>query len=737
MLRHSWVVLLGLIILTSCGGGSGAGGALPGAGVDGGGGDAPSPFSPFTPPADSGVDPAIPADPAAPADTTLSLKLHQMQTSGIDCGEAISGTIQASGGTGNITWQAVNLPSWASAVPGGSRGELLTISGVVPYETCDDESIEVNPQACDGAGDCRGLSFHLSTDIPKISIKTGLSDKALGVGGTIDLDLKAKGGSEEYDWETQVNGIVASTEAVVSLPMNVVGIHAIQVTVKDSALGSRRDALIAKYGADNYAKLAMDVQSFTATVLEYNYIIAGQVVDKDGANEGAPVTSEEAQPVGNLRVPYQGKLRISIEGLSVYALTLPTESPLQFEGAAGGVAAGGGVNLIVPDIADREADLVIENVIIHAVNAAGEVEELTIGQLTFAADPCRTLAIKQYGNASYRLLDRNAEVTFQAENGVGPFSWRIISAVHGPFGSAATRNGDTVTVTGGASDGYAFGDASPDVPTQLTYTRAEDVAQSRWVVGCDDEDGGCRKIKLSGDIVYDDLPKIMDPNAVDAIGAAPASMFEEEKNRQFTEQLFVRAEDAGCPSGDRQKRVYDEQPISVSFPHVNMEAFEGAEVAVKLGINDTYHAEDGSEALLELKDRNGNTMVSSDRMDVDIDCGETGSDFHRWNWPDFPTLSGEDKLVDIDSMLVTLSQEKNSSWDFDYKVQQFIIVGKYWYYYDGENHHYTANDDGKDKYHTFEMDGGWFLKGNPAVDNMAWYGSAAKFDKSGDYNDCW
>ncbi|HPQ80518.1 MAG TPA: hypothetical protein PLZ86_02210, partial [bacterium] len=186
----------------------------------------------------------------------------------IECGGDISAVVEAKNAVGSVVWEITGLPSWAQAKQSGDANSVVTIAGAFPFESCDETSNDVKFKACDEEGRCKETTLKLKTKIPVVSINAKLPDLVVPYGNTVELKLKAKGGSGEYGWTTIVPASLAGADSgssdevaisgdAVSFTAKGVGSHEVEVFVEDAALGSQRAELEKKY-ADKDRMLMRD-----------------------------------------------------------------------------------------------------------------------------------------------------------------------------------------------------------------------------------------------------------------------------------------------------------------------------------------------------------------------------------------------------------------------------------------------------------------------------------------------
>lgn len=364
----------------------------------------------------------------------LSLTKSGFFTKGVECGKAVKAKVTAVGGSGDLTWQTADLPGWATAVPSGLRNTTLNVTGAMPYDICDEAQSDVTVTTCDAADVCKDIKVALKTVIPAVGIRTSLENVTVALGGKVELDLEGKGGSGAYEWRVAsqtLKGISISDDGSLVVNVDRPGIHKVQVDVVDKALAARQPELEKRYGKE---KSGVGSKAFTITVIEGGFVVRGVVLNGEGRSV-AYIDSKNPPP--SIAVPFGGSFRVWVEGKqdgSQYTMAIPDSANVKFEK---GVKSGSSQQVVVSNNETSKlvlnnagqlvADLHIKGLVVTATNAAGESEKLSVGDITFQADPCSSFRFAIANPTTTIKMDWSVQINMAVVGGKEPFSWSAAS----------------------------------------------------------------------------------------------------------------------------------------------------------------------------------------------------------------------------------------------------------------------------------------------------------------------
>ena len=691
------------------------------------------------------VDPPEVEEPVTPSEEETEPELIPLSLSvkgfdkRIECGKDISAVVEAKNAVGSVTWEITGLPSWAVSSQSGETNSVVTVSGTCPFESCDEDSSDVKIKACDADSRCKESTLKLKTKIPVVSISTKLPDIVVPYGNMVELKLKAKGGSKGYSWTTTVPGALVGADAslsagsaisedgvaisgeAISFVAKGIGSHTVSVYVEDEALGSHREDLEQKYG-DKDKMLMRDSTSFTVLVKESGFVFKGKVVDSDGKaiknlNSSVASTedgddSSEAEPVN---VPYDGRLLVWVDGVAEsYEVSIPSEMKIKFADSGKKVASlkkGEVVEVVAEDFDKSGSAMAFEGVSISAKNIAGESAVLSISNLVFSVDPCATIVLvsgTQFG--PFEIAKEGVEIPLEVENGIGPFEWRAISYIQGvsdeePTVETATSVFDVLPIkilgreVSPFMNGVAY--ASSDVP--------------RWDLNCSDEDDdSCRRAMIKGDLNYRNVIGILAGSGVKEIA------YDDLKNKpgkpmEFKEHIMVEVKDEGC-----QVKKVAANSIKVTVPGPEKEILGDAYVSYRYKQEGSYQAEDKTHAKLALWSKY-ESVIDTGKHDISK-VGDEQISHYEWNRPAFPNMVdlGDRLVSDLDKLVIQLWRDADASWELEFDVKQFHIVGKNWFFFDDKDYECTMKKRKKDVKEceipidtTGKGSGKWYLRCNP------------------------
>ncbi len=670
----------------------------------------------------------------------------------VDCGKDLNmEPIETKGGTGEISWQVSGLPSWAKAVPSESSKNILRVSGHLPFEGCDVNTHKVSLKVCGSKGSaCSENSFNIKTKIHGIRIETALSDTSavIDVPPTIP-ELKAAGGSGNYSFTTTIpKGLIDKTQdkiiygGKIEFTPKKIGSYTITIKAKDLVFDGREEGIAQKTG-DSADQIGTATKEFKVNVKEDGFIINVSLTDAGGTPTATAQSGSKQLDDKSFEVPYDGKMKIDINGKGEkYFLTIKSKELSVIDKKNIEVIRGTPHEILFsdPTILAKVKELE-ENPIkitITAKNEAGDGETLAMERITFAKDPCAdesmsvVLSPDDHPEDSISIergSDSEPVVSLSVKGGKGPFYWKIPTEMKESLGEVETG----VTV-------------APLVPTDITETTEPvDLNGFYWV----DYDQGSRTanretIKITRDTAYRDINASLGWKAKREL-----SDFDQGTSGdriKVYEVLKVKVVDKEC-----KKTITRNIPIVVEIPKPSQEEIKNVRFAHRVRITDTYNGSMyRSKAKMTLYDDTGNEKLGmTDEKDIAARCGETRW-FYRWNWPSFdkPITNTNKQLTNIGHLELKMHQPKHS-WDLNYELQKFYIVGKNWVYFDnneektykfevadGKTHivciaigdnkcpESPKSDTLKDSFdHNTggaTSNGKWYLKEDPNSDNSTW-----------------
>ncbi|MBT3182774.1 MAG: hypothetical protein HN337_09755 [Deltaproteobacteria bacterium] len=452
---------------------------------------------------------------------------------------------------------------------------------------------------------------------------------------------------------------------------------------------------------------------------------ASETPEEEVENE-TPVETVDTDLV---EVPYRGKLNIWVEGNSEsYDISVVYNDTNIMGDISTTLAKDEKADIISVDSESLDGNLEIGNITITAKNALGDVETLEIKDLVVITDPCKALKIDSFLNANVK-VGGTFNDRFAAKSGNGPFRWEIVSSIEGP--GTGLDQASALAPDEDSEDSADCAEDDEDCNTnansaKILYSREVDTETARWELTCNDKD--CRELSISGTAHYNLLPSIF------GFGEELANFDDMPSSMDFRENFHAKVYDEGCEASYAEIN----NVLHVKVPEPRKQTLEDVRIYHYAGINNTYQGTGQSYARMRAISTGGEKIAETNNYDISINCGETGSDFHRWNWPVFQPIDAYGTLADLDHILLILKQSSDASWDLDYKVQKLFIIGGSWYYHDGEQKHFKANDDGKDKEHKIpiEENGKWFLKCDSGNPDSVGCGQSVGTSVSSDRDDC-
>ena len=610
----------------------------------------------------------------------------------VECGKPFNKMITTRGGSDKISWTVEGLPEWATYTP---SGDDLSISGGMPFEGCDVDTYDVSLKACNSKDACSKNSFKINTQIHGIEITTPLNDTT----AVMDTDttiptLAAKGGSKYYLFTTTIpkeligeDKDTITTERDIKFTPRKVGNYTITVKAKDRVFDGRENEIADKMDISP-DQVGTATKEFKVNVKEDGFIIKASLIDAAGTEKDKADSVAKQLDEKSFEVPYDGKMKIDITGKGEkYFLTIKSNELSVIDKKNIEVILGTPHKILFSDttILEKVKELTEPiKITITAKNEAGDGETLTMERITFAKDPCADesmgveLSPEYHADNSFLSIERGSDsvpvVSLSVKGGKGPFFWNIPTEMKEDL--------DEVQL------GVTF---APLDSTDLTSTTPHVSLNDSWQ-NYDSENMPEKRetIKITRDTAYRNINASLGWNAKRELSEFVQGTSGE--TIKVYEILKVKVVDKEC-----KKTITRNIPIVVEIPTPSQEEIKNVRFAHHVGITDTYITDGQSRAKMTLYDTGNNQIAKTSDKDIAARCGETEW-INRWNWPSFDEqINYPNKNLDeISHLELQLKQPGDASWDLDYDLHRFYIVGKNWVYFDDKGYTFDVGDGNTD-----------------------------------------
>ena len=396
-------------------------------------------------------------------------------------------------------------------------------------------------------------------------------------------------------------------------------------------------------------------------------------------------------------------------------------------------------------------------------------------RITFAKDPCADesmyMGLSPEGHnqtPSFFTIERGSDsepvVSLSVKGGKGPFYWHI------PTEMKENLNGVETDVKVAPLDSTDLTSTTPHVDLNDSWRNYGHLPRQRlrseppvdlndsWQ-NYDSENMPEKRetIKITRDTAYRNINASLGWNAKRELSEF-AQGTSGERIKVY-EILNATVMDQGC-----QKKITHNIPIVVEIPKPSQEKIENVRFAHHVGITDTYITDGQSRAKMTLYDTGNNQIAKTSDKDIAARCGEIEW-INRWNWPSFDEqINCPNKNLDeISHLELQLKQPGDASWDLDYDLHRFYIVGKNWVYFDDKGYTFDVGDGNTDivciaigdnkcpdspKSDTLKdsfdhntgkatSNGKWYLRNDPSSDLGTWQGNEdIETGAQGDTNVC-
>ncbi|HPQ80747.1 MAG TPA: hypothetical protein PLZ86_03380, partial [bacterium] len=480
--------------------------------------------------------------------------------------------------------------------------------------------------------------------------------------------------------------------------------------------------------ADKDRMLMRDSATFSVLVKESGFVLKGAVeVDGKASQKiDSQVSGADDSVPEPVNVPYDGRLFVWVDGVAEsYEVSLPSDAKLGLGEAGRKVAdvkKGERVEIVPEDFDSEGSSLVFSGVTVSARNVAGESEVISIGDLIFSVDPCAAIVIAKGGGTEfgpYEISKEDVEIPLEVKNGIGPFKWQVLSDVKPVdyvdlneedaakvFNKRAMEDLTGIDMRVVEGRAYLFSKG-------IGYSRIEDAAMKRWELICRDEKDSesCRKALIKGDLNYKNVTRLLGSDGEEGLSYDDLN----GKPMEFKESIFVEVKDEGC-----QAKLVAKNSLKVTIPGPEKEVLGDAYISYKVGQEGSWGGADGTHANLQLWSKD-EKLIETGKKNVRKAWDEQIKKYH-WNRPAFPSLTdlGDRPVFDIDRLVIRLWREWHASWEMEFDIVQFHVVGKNWYYFDDTDYNCTqgAHPSGA-KECEIPMDlkkaekGKWYLRCNP------------------------